>query len=69
MQSAESFLRAHGGWWQELDKGIYIMIQTAGVTELDQEDVESVNYLIFFGSFQKSYVVEGFFCLFSLLCQ
>ena len=56
MQLAESFLRAHGGWWKDLGKSIYITMQNAGVTELDQEHVKRVNYLIFFDSFQKSYV-------------
>lgn len=56
MQLAGSFLWVHGGRWEDLDKGIFITMQNAGVTELDQEQVKSVNYLIFFDSFQKSYV-------------
>lgn len=53
MQLAESFLRAYGEWWKDLGKGIDIMTQSAGVTELDQERVRSVNSLIFSDSFQK----------------
>jgi len=54
MQLAESLLRADGGWWKDLGKGIYMVMPNAGVTELDQEHVKSVNYLIFFDSFQRS---------------
>lgn len=56
MQLAGSFLRGHGGWWEDLGKGIYIMMQNTGVTEVDQEQVKRVNSLIFSDSFQKSYV-------------
>lgn len=36
------------------------MMQNAGLTELGQKHVKSVNYLIFFDSSQKSYVSLGF---------
>lgn len=37
-----------------------MVMHIAGVTELNQEHVKSVNYLIYFDSFQKSYVSGGF---------
>lgn len=37
-----------------------MMMHNAGVIDLNQEHVKSVNYLIYFDSFQKSCVCGGF---------
>lgn len=43
-----------------LGKGVHMLMHNAGATELNQEHGKSVNYLIYFESFQKSCVSGGF---------